>query len=387
MKARIRFLILLALLIFAAGIALSGGAQHKASPDKKELKLFSDALSIIETDYVEPDKIGQKKLVYGALHGMVSQLDPYSQFLEPDEFKGIKAETKGEFGGIGVEVSIRGGILTVVSPLDSTPAAKAGVLAGDKIVRIDEAPTKDMKLHEAVKKLRGRPGTAVKLALLRDDEKKPFDIAIKRAIIKVQSVKDVKIIDQKNKTGYIKIAEFQDNTAGDLDVALAKLKKQGIKALVLDLRNNPGGLLEVAITVAEKFIPADQVICSTKGASPSQNVVFKSEGKGIYTQIPVLVLVNKGSASGSEIVAGAVQDYKRGAVIGTNTFGKGSVQTVVPLSDGSALRLTTAKFYTPKGRPIGQDGIAPDVTVEQTDEQLKKALDILIENGKTEKNI
>jgi len=374
---KFRFWWLAIILILVAGIAVSNGIiyqrdlQVKKDYDK-EIEFFKDVISIVQEDYVDPQSIDPKKLIYGALEGMVSQLDPYSQFLEPDDFKDIKVETKGEFGGLGIEITIKDGLLTIVAPIDGTPAAKAGIMPGDRVVKIDGKPTKEIKLQDAVKKLRGRPGSIVKITVLREDEKRLIDFAIARAVIKVESVKNVKIIDEGYKIGYIKLVEFQERTPADLETALAKLKSEGMQALVLDLRNNPGGLLETAIGVAEKFIPKGQLIVSTKGAISAQNMVFKSNGNNLYTVVPMVVLVNKGSASASEIVAGAIQDYRRGLILGTNTFGKGSVQTVIPLVDGSALRLTTARYYTPKNKMIPHDGIKPDVVVEKEELTQKK---------------
>lgn len=374
-------------LVFVAGIALSNSVYHRSvfseKEYEKEMEIFSDAISIIKSDYVEPESIDPKKLIHGAISGMVSSLDPYSQFLEPDEFKDIKVETRGEFGGIGVEIATKEGQLTIVSPIDATPAYKAGILAGDKIIKIDSKPAKNMSLQEAVKMLRGRPGTQVKISVLRKEDNDLIDFTITRAVIKVESIKEVKIIDKDYKIGYIKLVEFQERTPADLEAALQKLKSEGMKALIFDLRNNPGGLLEVSTSVAEKFIHKGKVIVSTKGSEPDQNIVFSSEGNDAYLDFPLVVLVNKGSASASEIVAGAMQDHKRGIIAGTNTFGKGSVQTVVPLRDGSAIRLTTARYYTPNNKSINQDGIAPDIKIEKEDSkdgydnQLYRAIDLL----------
>jgi len=379
---KFRFWWLAVILILVAGVAASNGIYFRDNADKKdyekEMGLFKEVLSIVQEDYVDPHK-----LIYGALEGMVSQLDPYSQFLEPDDFKDIKVETKGEFGGLGIEIAIKDGLLTIVAPLDGTPAAKAGIMPGDRIVKIEGIPTKKIKLEDAVKKLRGRPGSIAKITVLREDEKRLIDFAVVRAIIKIESVKEARILDKEYKIGYIKLVEFQERTPQDLEAALAKLKSAGMQALILDLRNNPGGLLEAAIGVAEKFIPKGQLIASTKGAITPQDMVFKSNGNNLYTGIPMIVLVNRGSASASEIVAGAIQDYRRGLILGTNTFGKGSVQTLIPLADGSALRLTTARYYTPKNRVIPHDGIRPDVVVEHEaqrdtyDDQLYRAVDLL----------
>ena len=325
-----------------------------------QLELFADAISLIRSDYV--DEVDSKKLIYGAMKGMLSNLDEFSSFLEPDEFEEMKTETKGEFGGIGTEISLKDGILTVVTPIVGTPADLAGVKPGDKIVKIDGKITRDITLDEAVKVMRGKPGTTVTLTIWREKDQKVIDIAIKRAIIKIQSVKDVEFID--GKIGYIRLIEFQDNTTRDLDEALKKLESQGMDSLILDLRYNPGGILDGAVDVAERFLAKDKVIVSIKSRSPEQIAVFKSSGRFTHRDYPVIVLVNEGSASASEIVSGAIQDNKRGLILGTKTYGKASVQTVIPLKDASALRLTTAAYLTPSGKLIKGQGIIPDVVVE-----------------------
>ncbi|MFC1590619.1 S41 family peptidase [Candidatus Omnitrophota bacterium] len=326
-----------------------------------QVELLSDALSTVKSDFV--DEIKSKKLVYGALRGMLAHLDDYSQFMDPDEYNEIKAETKGEFGGVGIEITMRDRILTVIAPIAGSPADKEGIMAGDRIVKINGEITRDITLSQAVKKLRGKPGTDVKLTLWREEADKLVDVTIVRAIIKIDSIKKVSIIEDN--IGYIRIVEFQENTPKDLDEALKKLMKEEMDSLVLDLRNNPGGLLDASIVVAEKFLPIDTLIVSTKARIESQNSEFKSKDKDPYLDFPMVVLVSKGSASASEIVAGAIQDNKRGLIVGMPTFGKGSVQTIIPLKDGSALRLTTASYYTPKGRSIRDRGIIPDVVVER----------------------
>ncbi|MDP3804106.1 MAG: S41 family peptidase, partial [Candidatus Omnitrophota bacterium] len=302
-------------------------------------------------------------LIYGALKGMLSSLDDFSQFMEPDEYNEIKLETKGEFGGIGIEISLKDGILTIVTPLAGTPGETAGLKPGDKIVKIDGVITKEITLNEAVKKMRGAPGSMVTLTIWREKEERVLDIPIKRDIIKIHSIKNASMLEDK--IGYIKLVEFQERTPQDLDEALEKLESEGMESLILDLRNNPGGLLDVAVDVAERFIPKDQVIVSIKTRTPSQDVVFKSSGKSTRALYPIVILVNEGSASGSEIVAGAIQDDKRGVIVGKKTYGKASVQTVIPMKDGSALRLTTAAYLTPSGKLIRKLGIVPDIVVEK----------------------
>lgn len=325
-----------------------------------ELELFADAVSLIRSDYV--DEVDSKKLIYGAMKGMLSNLDDYSSFLEPDEFDEIKSETKGEFGGIGIEIALKDGILTVVTPLAGTPAEAAGIKPGDRIVKIDGKVTKSMTLNEAVKQMRGRSGTKVELTIWREKDQKILDVTITRAIIKIRSIRKAELVDEK--IGYIELAEFPEKGARELDETLKKLESQGMDSLILDLRYNPGGLLDGAVDVAERFLAKDKMIVSIKSRLPEQNAVFKSSGKYTRRDYPLIVLVNDGSASASEIVAGAVKDNKRGIVLGTKTYGKASVQTVIPLKDGSALRLTTASYLTPSGNPIKNQGIVPDVVVE-----------------------
>ena len=372
-----RIVILLVIASFAIGIAAhnitlaekQGEVQQKQKTDDlyKQLELFSDAVSIIRTDYVEEKK--SKDLIYGALKGMLSSLDPYSQFMDPDTYNEMKVETEGEFGGIGIEITIKDEILTIISPVDDTPAYKAGLKAGDKIVKIDGDVIKDLTLIEAVKKLRGKPGTDVNLIVLRESEKKLLEFKITRAIIKIASIKKAEMVEPG--IGYIRLSEFQENTPKDLAEALKKLESDGLKGLVLDLRNNPGGLLDVAVDVGGKFLEEGKVVVSTKGRIEAQNIEFKSRNKNNHLNYPIVVMINGGSASASEIVAGALQDYKRAILLGTKSFGKGSVQTVVPMSDGSAIRLTTSKYYTPNGRSIHGLGIVPDIIVEYEERPAK----------------
>jgi len=370
-----RIVLLLVLASFAIGIAAHNisfaekEAQQKQKADDlyKELEIFSDAVSIIRTDYVEDKK--SKDLIYGALKGMLASLDPYSQFMDPDTYNEMKVETEGEFGGIGIEITLKDDLLTIISPIDDTPAYKAGLMAGDKIVKIDGAITKDLTLIEAVKKLRGRPGTDVNIIVLREADKKLLEFTITRAIIKIASIKKAEILESG--IGYVRLSEFQENTPKDLSEALKKLETENLKGLVLDLRNNPGGLLDVAVDVGSKFIQEGKVIVSTKGRVESQNIEFKSRNKNHHLDYPMVVLINGGSASASEIVAGALQDYNRAIILGTKSFGKGSVQTVVPMSDGSAIRLTTSKYFTPNGRSIHGEGIIPDIVVEYEERSLK----------------
>ncbi len=376
--------------ILASAVFFYGLSFAEKEPDNlyKELELFSDAVSIIRSDYVE--KPNTKDLIYGALKGMLSSLDPYSQFMNPDTYNEMKIDTEGEFGGVGIEITIKDDLLTIISPIDGTPAYEVGLEAGDKIVKIDGELTKDITLIEAVKKLRGKPGTDVDVSILRENEKKLLDFTITRSIIKLESIKKAEVIDDH--IGYIRLIEFQEKTNRDLERSLRDLEAQGMKGLILDIRNNPGGLLDAAVDVSQKFIERGEVVVSIKGRLGEQNYIFKSKDGTKHLDFPMVVLINGGSASASEIVAGAIQDHKRGIIIGTRSFGKGSVQTVVPLSDGSAVRLTTSKYYTPSGRSIHEDGIAPDITIEyekvEKDEDGEGKIDIfeqLLEKKEKEK--
>ncbi len=362
---RKRFIILLiSILLITCAISSVVFSQNKRE-DRNELyrniDLFSDGLAIIQSDYVEVTD--PKKLIYGALKGMLSSLDPHSQFMEPDIYNELKVDTAGEFGGLGIEITIKDGLLTVVTPIEDTPAWRAGLKAGDHIVKINGELTRDITLMEAVKKMRGKPNTEVNLTVLREGEDKLLDFKIVREIIKIKDIKDARILEDG--IGYIRLVEFRQNTPRDFRSTLARLKKQGMEALILDLRNNPGGLLDVAVKVAGNFLRKGTLIVSTRGRKKEQNMQFVSMNKRAELDLPLVVLVNGGSASGSEIVAAALQDHQRAIIVGTTTFGKGSVQTVVPLGDGSAIRLTTSKYLSPKGQTIHGRGVIPDIIVRE----------------------
>ncbi|MFQ5481608.1 MAG: S41 family peptidase, partial [Nitrospinaceae bacterium] len=338
-------------------------------------KTFSEILSLLEANYVE--EVDNKELIEGAIRGLLRALDPHTTFMPPESFKQMKVETSGKFGGLGIEITVRNGVLTVVSPIEDTPAFKAGIQANDKIIKIEDESTLDMTLTEAVERLRGERGTAVQITIFRDGAEKPFDVSITRDVIKVKSVK-FKVYDED--VGYVKIRSFTKTTASDLDRALENLEKSQIHKLILDLRNNPGGLLNQAVEVADRFLPRENLIVYTQGRSEDQNMRFTTQNRGREANYPMIILVNGGSASASEIVAGALQDLNRAIVLGTQTFGKGSVQTIIPLSDGSALRMTTARYYTPNGRVIQSQGITPDIIVEMP---VRKAVKV---NDKSEKD-
>ncbi len=352
---------------FLTSLAVSA-VEKKTSDDLyRQIELFSYALTTIEAEYVEQPKA--QDLIYGSLKGLLPSLDPHSQFLDPEAYNELKVETEGQFGGLGVEISIKDGLVTVISPIEDTPAWKAGIKAGDRIVKINGELARDFTLDDAVKRLRGKPGTEISISVLREGEDKLLDFKITREIIKIHDIKEARILEDN--IAYIRLAEFRENTANDLVKALGTLKKDGADSLIIDLRNDPGGLLNVAIKVSEIFLPEGAVIVSTKGRHANQDTVSKSHNKNSeYLNWPMVVLINEGSASGSEILAGALQDNKRAIIVGTKSFGKGSVQTVIPLPDGSALRLTTSKYFTPSGRSIHGSGIIPDVVVEE--ENLKK---------------
>lgn len=344
-----------------ATLAISQVDRETKDDLYSQIELFSYALTTIQADYV--DEITPQNLIYGSLKGMLSTLDPHSQFLDPEEYKELRTETEGKFGGLGVEISIRDGLLTVITPIEGTPAWEAGIKAGDRIVKIEDELTKDMTLSDAVKKLRGKPETDITITILREEEYKILEVTITREVIHIQDVKHTQIL--KDDIGYVRLVEFREDSHAEFRKALDKLKADGAKALILDLRNNPGGLLNVAIKITEEFVPAGEIIVSTKGRRYSQNTETKSNNRDHYFDWPMVVLINQGSASGSEILAGALKDNKRAIILGEQSFGKGSVQSVIPLPDGSGLRLTTSKYFTPSGVSIHGTGITPDIIVKR----------------------
>jgi len=357
-KITFLFILCISMVLF---LNSSASAKPRATKDDLygQIEIFSDAIAAIQHDYVE--EVAAKDIIYGALKGMLSSLDPYSQFMDPEIYKELQVETEGEFGGLGIEITIRDNLLTIISPLDGTPADKAGLKALDRIVRIDDKITKDFTLTEAVRLMRGKPGTDVTLTILRESEDMIQDVTITRDIIEIKPVRKSELLNDN--IGYIKLTDFSEKTKTDLKASLVKMEKEGMDSLILDLRNNPGGLLISSVETASEFLSTGRLIVSTKGRNSNISEEFKSTGKSNFRDIPLIVMINGGSASASEIVAGAIQDHKRGIILGTKSFGKGSVQTVIPLRDGSALRLTTAKYYTPSGKTINEDGVTPDVTV------------------------
>jgi len=326
-----------------------------------ELETFTNILSIVQKNYV--DQVDTKQLLEGAVNGMLGSLDPHSAYLTPELYKELQVDTKGSFGGLGIEITNRGGVLTVVSPIEDTPAARAGVLPGDQIIKIDGEFTKDLTLADAVKKMRGPRGSKVVVAIKREGVAELLDFTLTRENIQIQSVKYKELGDGY---GYIRVTQFQERTAAALEEAIAQLSAgsdDNLRGLILDLRNDPGGLLSQAVKVADTFLDSGLIVY-TDGRLDSQKQKYFAHKPGSHTEFPMVVLVNGGTASAAEIVAGALQDHKRALVLGTQTFGKGSVQTILPLDDQSALRLTTALYYTPSGRSIQATGIAPDIAME-----------------------
>lgn len=360
MSKKAIFIWIMILLTAASGILIGRLSVTNVSAEGEgyeELKTFTEVMSMVKKHYVE--EVKSKDLVYGAIKGMLNSLDPHSSFMTPEAYKEMQVDTKGEFGGLGIQIGVKDGMLTVIAPIEDTPAYRAGIKAGDKIIKISNEFSKDMTLQDAVSKMRGAPKTPVTITILREGWKETKDFTIIREIIKIQSVKS-KVLEDN--IGYIKISQFQEQTASDLSAALKKLSEGKINSLILDLRNNPGGLLNSAIDVSSQFLPKKKLVVYTKTKAGERNEFF-TEGDTNFA-LTMIVLVNQGSASASEIVAGALSDWNRAVILGTQTFGKGSVQTVLPLSDGAGIRLTTAKYYTPKGKSIQNTGITPDIIVK-----------------------
>jgi carboxyl-terminal processing protease len=351
--------LLMALVLILSGILIGQGLVQAKSDTYDELKAFTQALELIKRNYVEEPNA--REIIQGAIRGMVSSLDPHSSFMAERAFKEMDMDIRGEFQGVGIQIGIKNSQLTVIAPIEDTPADRAGLAAADKILKINDEWTKDMTIEEAVDRMRGPKGTPVRLLIHREGWEKPREFKIIRDVIKVQSVK-ARMLDSQ--IGYIKITQFQGLTGAEMEKALKKLMDTGMKQLVLDLRNDPGGLLDSSVDVSSMFLPKDKLVVYLQGRNASERKDYLSTGSTLYREYPVVVLVNAGSASASEIVAGALQDSKRAVIVGTQTFGKGSVQTVFPLEGGTGLRLTTAKYYTPSGRSIQNVGITPDIEVK-----------------------
>jgi carboxyl-terminal processing protease len=378
MKRRLLFSTFACLIIFNVLLGVRFYTAHAAPAEDDsgyaQIAVFAKALQLLRQDYVDGSKTNYHDLIYAAMKGMLASLDPHSQFMDPNDFKDMQDDTRSRFNGLGIEVAVKGGLLTVITPMEDTPAAKAGILSGDQILRINGNSTEKMDLQDAVNFLRGTTGQKVTLTILRPATKEIKDFALERTEIKVQSVKAVKLLDSELtgpfKIGYVRLIQFNEPTAEELSKALDDLQKQGMQALVLDLRNNPGGLLNVAVDVCAQFLPPNTKVVSTQGRVASQQQDYSTAASTKERpRFPLAVLVNEGSASGAEIVAGAMKDLKRAVLVGETTFGKGSVQNVVQLPDGSALRFTTAKYYTPSKQVIHANGVVPNIRVPMTQEQ------------------
>ena len=378
MKRRLIFglvTVLLALnLAIGAKIYLSSAhaADAKDSPDAN-LEIFADVLQKVRTSYVDGTNLTYHALVQSALKGMVGSLDPHSEFMDVDDYQQLQDDTEGQFGGLGLVVAMKDGFVTVVAPMDDSPGFRAGILSGDRIVKVEGKSVEKIPLSDVVKQLRGEPDTQVTMTIQRPSSGAVKDFTLTRAIIHMEMVKDIKGKKEfplgADKIGYVRITEFGDNTGDELEAALNKLKGQGMKALVLDLRFNPGGLLDEAVNVCGKFLPRGQLVVTTEGRDPGENSVRRAAGHGDELKgEPIVVLVNLGSASAAEIVTGCLQDLHRAIILGEKTFGKGSVQSIFPLDDGSALKLTVAKYYTPSHKVIHEHGITPDIFVPMSDE-------------------
>jgi carboxyl-terminal processing protease len=383
---------LLATVVCVLCLILVDGTHSRLFAKKYEnyehLKIFSDSLALIQEKYV--DEVDLQEAIYNAIEGMVSRLDPHSEFMPPDIYREMQVETKGRFGGLGIEITIKDGVLSIVAPIEDTPAFRAGLKTGDRIVKIEGDSTRDMSLMDAVKKMRGKPKTKISIHIMREGFPKPREFTLERAIIKIISVRS-RVIDESY--GYLRIAQFQENTARECQKALREFDEHepALKGLILDLRGDPGGLLDQAVKVSDEFLD-EGLIVSTEGRLENNTMEFLAHKNDPARTWPMVTLVNAGSASASEIVAGALQDHNRSLIVGTQTFGKGTVQTVIPLSDGSGLRITTAKYFTPNHRSIQEKGITPDIIVhdrsdtqphEEKDSSFVREKDIMREfNGK-----
>jgi carboxyl-terminal processing protease len=384
--ARARLTVLLTAFFLLTGFlgwesGRSAAVAEKQDESYRYTLLFARVLQLIRQDYVDESKTSYKDLTYAALRGMLSSLDPHSQFLDEESFQDIQRETKGEFSGLGIVIGVRDGGLVILSPMEDSPGGRAGLMPGDRILKIDGKNTEKMTLAAAEKALKGQPGEKVRLALLRPVAGAPgggtvFEVVLTRETIRVASVKDPRLLPAsmagQDKIGYVRIEEFAENTPDELDHALESLESAGIQGLVIDLRNNPGGLLDSAVDVAGKFVPPNTVVVSTKGRTADQSQDFRARVQRRHPDYPIALLINGYSASGAEIVAGALKDLHRAILVGETTFGKGSVQTVQPLGNGVGLRLTMAKYYTPGKKTIHEVGVSPDIEVPISDAEERR---------------
>jgi carboxyl-terminal processing protease len=378
MKRRIFYGVVVTALVvnLFVGARIFLSTAHAADGDSAypSLELFAFVMDKVRKDYVDGQNLTYQDLVHGALKGMLSTLDPHSEFMDGEKFKELQDDTQGAFGGLGIVISIKDNYVTVITPMDDSPGLRAGIQTGDRILKIDGHSTEKLGLEDAVKTLRGEPGSEVNLTVMRPGSGQVKEYHLTRQTINVDMVKDINgkkdFPLSDNKIGYVRLMSFGERVGDDLETALRKMNHQGMQGLVLDLRWNPGGLLDQAVAVCQKFLPRGELIVTTEGRSAAQNVSHRAMGHGDELHnMPIVVLVNSSSASASEIVAGCLQDLKRAVLLGEKTFGKGSVQSILPLSDGTALRLTTAKYYTPSHKVIHEHGIVPDVPVSLTDEE------------------
>jgi len=366
-SSRILGIVWLCLLLAAPVRVACAEPQAAAEPQVSEyqdLQLFTDVLAIIQKSYVEP--VDLHELIQGGIRGMLETLDPHSSYMLPEDYREMKIDTRGEFGGLGIEITQRDGMLTIVAPIEDTPAFRAGLLAGDQIVKIEETSTKNLSVMDSVKLMRGPAGSPIRLTIFREGFETPREFTLVREIIQIKSVKS-RLLDER--IGYVRLVQFQERTAEDLQQALERLHKEskdGLAGLILDVRNNPGGLLDQAVQVSDLFLPSGLIVY-TEGREEGSRMSFSAHRQGTEPDYPLVVLIDGGSASASEIVAGALHDHDRALILGTQSFGKGSVQTIIPMSDGSGLRLTTARYFTPSGTSIQATGITPDVLVPQLD--------------------
>lgn len=374
------FVTILLLAHLGIGVRLYVSEARAAGDDDAygQLHLLSQVLYLIRKDYVDGENLSYKELVGSAVRGMLESLDPHSEFLEPDRYEDLKNDTEGEFGGVGITVSPHNGDINIVDVAEDTPGARAGIEAGDRVLAVDGASVRDWDVSDVVGKIRGKPGTELRLTTFRPSNQATQEVRLTRAIIPVYTVLDA---NQKrafalleNQIGYVWVNQFGEKTAGELETALDKMAAAGMKALVLDLRDNPGGLLDAAVRVCDKFVERDKLVVTTEGRRAEPQAEFRASGRGKFKNLRLAVLVNGGTASAAEIVAGCLQDLKRARVFGEQTFGKGSVQSILPLQDGAALRLTTAKYYTPSHKVIHEQGIQPDTIIDTTEEEERDLL-------------
>jgi carboxyl-terminal processing protease len=379
MKRRLVWSVILGVFLLGLGGSVHFNALRAADDEQddsgySQISIFAKAVQLLRQDYVDGNKTSYHQLITAAMKGMLASLDPHSQYMDPNDFRDMQDDTRSRFNGLGIEVSMKNGLPTVVSPMEDTPAARAGILSGDQILKINGTATDRMELQDAINLLRGSPGQKVTLTLLRPSTKEVKDFTLERAEIRVQSVKGARLLDPELtgpfKIAYVRLIQFNEPTADELSKALDDLQQQGMQALIVDLRNNPGGLLNSAVDVCAQFVPPNTKVVSTQGRATSQQRDYNTSGASKRRpDFPMAVLVNEGSASGAEIVAGALKDLHRAVLVGETTFGKGSVQNVLQLPDGSALRFTTAKYYTPSKQVIHANGVAPNIRVPMTAEQ------------------